>query len=94
MNCAGCRKEIDGVAYTGRWGDKKQTICQECRRILTVLGLIKTHCPKNHEYTEENTRTTKEGWKTCRKCHAEKELDRQAKKRQEKEEKERQEEKS
>jgi hypothetical protein len=28
----------------------------------------KTHCPKNHEYTEENTYRNKEGRRWCRTC--------------------------
>jgi Zn finger protein HypA/HybF involved in hydrogenase expression len=31
----------------------------------------KTHCSKGHEFTEENTHITKNGWRSCRKCHAE-----------------------
>ncbi len=33
----------------------------------------KTHCPKNHEYTKENTYLSKRGMRHCRKCHAERE---------------------
>jgi hypothetical protein len=29
----------------------------------------KTHCPKNHEYTEENTYVSKRGQRNCRTCH-------------------------
>ncbi len=28
-----------------------------------------THCKNGHEWTPENTRITKEGWKNCRACH-------------------------
>lgn len=28
----------------------------------------KTHCPQGHEYTPENTRLSKEGWRNCRQC--------------------------
>ncbi len=30
--------------------------------------MIKTHCPKGHEYSEENTYTDKNGYKHCRTC--------------------------
>lgn len=28
-----------------------------------------THCAKGHEFTDDNTYLTKEGWKRCRACH-------------------------
>jgi hypothetical protein len=31
--------------------------------------LSRTHCAHGHEYTEENTYFTKEGWRNCRACH-------------------------
>lgn len=31
----------------------------------------KTHCPKGHEYTDENTRITPKGKRICRRCHRE-----------------------
>lgn len=30
----------------------------------------KTHCWKGHEFTPENTKYTKEGWRNCKRCHA------------------------
>lgn len=33
----------------------------------------RTHCKNGHEFTAENTRVTKEGWRNCRRCAAEKE---------------------
>jgi hypothetical protein len=32
----------------------------------------KTHCPQNHEYSEENTYRTPEGFRRCRACDARK----------------------
>lgn len=29
----------------------------------------KTHCAHGHEFTEANTRITKDGWRACRTCH-------------------------
>jgi hypothetical protein len=28
-----------------------------------------THCPHGHEFTKENTRVTRQGWRICRACH-------------------------
>lgn len=35
------------------------------------LNAQKTHCPQNHEYTEENT-LLENGWRRCRTCRREK----------------------
>lgn len=32
----------------------------------------KTHCRRGHELTPANTYVTKQGWRTCRHCHADK----------------------
>lgn len=29
----------------------------------------RTHCKNGHEFTEENSYISKEGWRSCRKCH-------------------------
>lgn len=34
-------------------------------------GTHVTHCPKGHEYNEENTVFRPEGWRACRKCRTE-----------------------
>ena len=34
-------------------------------------GRRKTHCPKGHEYNEENTRHTSDGKRICRVCDRE-----------------------
>jgi len=34
----------------------------------------KTHCKNGHEFTPDNTLVTKEGWRACRRCHADREL--------------------
>lgn len=36
----------------------------------------KTHCKYGHEFTTENTLITKEGWRSCRKCHADRQYSR------------------
>lgn len=55
-------------------------LCHKCHRerhqeINEENGKIrrnskKTHCPKGHEYTEENTYLTKQGWRQCKTCKA------------------------
>ena len=35
-----------------------------------------THCKNGHEYNEQNTHITKEGWRRCRVCHREREAQR------------------
>jgi hypothetical protein len=45
----------DGLALGGKAsGAKKQAL---------------THCHAGHEFTEKNTRLTKQGWRRCRECH-------------------------
>lgn len=39
----------------------------------------KTHCPNGHEYTDENTIYSRQGWRRCRVCFYEKERKRRAK---------------
>ena len=38
----------------------------------------KTHCPRDHEYTPENTSVTRAGHRQCRTCHADRERARRA----------------
>lgn len=33
-----------------------------------------THCVNGHEFTPKNTRITKEGWRVCRRCKADRQL--------------------
>lgn len=48
----------EGLALGGRASGAKQQ--------------AKTHCSNGHEFTPENTRLTKEGWRNCRACAREK----------------------
>jgi len=38
---------------------------------IPARNKAKTHCPKNHEYTPENTYVSKNGWRQCRQCFTE-----------------------
>ena len=42
---------------------------------LAALNAAKTHCPKNHEYSEVNTRITSKGGRACRTCEAAKAME-------------------
>ena len=37
----------------------------------TRMNALKTHCHRGHEFSPENTKYTKEGWRFCRACDAE-----------------------
>lgn len=43
-----------------------------------AVNARKTHCPKGHEYTPENTRTQTRGGRLCRKCQTEHDRKRRA----------------
>lgn len=45
-------------------------MCRPCHRALDVLP-NKPNCPKGHPYEGENLNVTKEGHRTCRACHSE-----------------------
>ena len=36
--------------------------------LLGEWQVRKTHCPRGHEYTPENTRLCRRGWRNCRTC--------------------------
>lgn len=50
-----------------RWGTKSENMRD---RVLHGQdhNALKTHCPRNHEYTEENTYISPSGWRQCRQC--------------------------
>ena len=41
----------------------------------------RTHCKRGHAFTPENTLVTKEGWRACRRCHADRQNSRNARNR-------------
>jgi hypothetical protein len=41
-------------------------LCPPCHRRLDKGN----YCRKGHEYTNKNTRVSKQGWRVCRKCQA------------------------
>ena len=38
-----------------------------------IKGVLTTHCPQGHEYTEDNTMVSSKGWRKCRACHRDRE---------------------
>lgn len=38
---------------------------------MPAINAAKTHCPKGHEYTPENTYYRERGWRHCRTCKLE-----------------------
>jgi hypothetical protein len=45
-------------------------------KALASVNAAKTHCPKNHPYTEENTYRSPSGRRICRTCQRERHLQR------------------
>lgn len=47
-------------------------VCPTCggtgRVVHEPANREKTHCPKGHEYTPENTYVNPKGWRLCRMC--------------------------
>lgn len=52
---------------------QNSTIAQE-RNPIVIANRAKTHCPQNHEYTEENTYRPPSGGRVCRDCQRERGL--------------------
>ena len=50
------RHNLNGLAIGGRASGAKQQ--------------ARTHCSRGHAFTEMNTRLTKQGWRVCRQCKA------------------------
>ena len=77
-------RHLDGDPGNNRWapGTEEETVAaggnliygthaenmQDKHRHGTTWQLNVTHCPKNHEYTPENTRILKSGSRACRAC--------------------------
>lgn len=77
-------RHLDGNPANNRWapGDEKETVAaggnliygdhvaniRDKKRHGTEWQSNVTHCPKNHEYTPENTRILKSGSRACREC--------------------------
>ena len=64
-----------GFSYAEVVGDERLSNLKGIR--LAIAARSKklreaTHCRKGHEFTPENTRLTKQGWKRCRTCAREK----------------------
>lgn len=55
-----------------RWGTPKDNIQDAIQKGRLIPGKHfrdKTHCPRDHEYTTENTYVTKAGARSCRECY-------------------------
>jgi len=50
--------------FVGTHRDNQQDKCRKGRH----GNQLKTHCAQGHEYTPENTRIRKNGWRVCRAC--------------------------
>ncbi len=53
--------------------ENKQCVNPNHLKALTVKvhnkEHAKTECPQGHDYNDENTYITKEGWRHCKECH-------------------------
>lgn len=58
-------RDLSGLSLGGKANGKRQK--------------SKTHCPKGHEYTPENTAPNGKNGRSCRRCHADRELARRKK---------------
>jgi hypothetical protein len=58
------------VTFQGRYVDISGVPAAVAARVAAQRA--RTHCKRGHELTDANTYITKQGWRNCRKCHAEK----------------------
>ena len=82
-----CGLKTDSIIERAEKGLTLSEVLDPRKRIFTAgLALggmasgakkkMKTHCAKGHEFTEHNTRITPQGWRVCRKCCADREMER------------------
>lgn len=60
-----------GFSYAEVIGDARLSNLKGIRMAVAARSIkfrTATHCQNGHEFTEANTRFTKEGWKRCRTC--------------------------
>lgn len=80
-----CIRHLDGDVWNmsvsnlryGTWAENNQDRVKHGRD----ANARKTHCPKNHEYTPENTYRAKDGRRQCRTCNRDRAREYQRRKR-------------
>jgi hypothetical protein len=65
--------------YIGSNSDNMQDAIKEGKKTLGDYQSSKTHCPRGHEYTRENTRIGNNGGRYCRACTRERSQERRNK---------------
>jgi hypothetical protein len=55
--------------FLGTRSDNMRDCVNKKRHKPALHNKLKTHCPRNHEYTKENTWINLKGWRWCKKCN-------------------------
>ena len=68
--CHGDGDHLNNHVENLRW-DTRSSNERDKRLHGTNPQINKTHCPQGHEYTPENTRISRQGWRSCKICSRE-----------------------